>query len=101
MAFTYYIGSDTFVQLSDLAETISPGLINDATVTYELYNDKSGVLVDSGVMSYTGTPGEYRGNLVDTLAIALGTRLRLEITAVSPGGYTLLKIIKGVADNRT
>ncbi len=86
-----YVGEDSLVYWGD-RDIVNSGLynaktrsyVNDATVTYQLYesNGTTAVSGASGTFDYvTGTEGVYEGVLEDSVALTAGTEYVLEIVA--------------------
>lgn len=83
------IACDTTITLSGLKDRVTGAFVNGATVTYAL-RTAAGVLVTGGTgsLTYSGTPGLYRG-VIDRAVTSLLTENQvyyLEVTVADSGG---------------
>lgn len=87
MSLTAYIDNDNLLKLTALKNAATGAYINDATVNATLY-DPAGTVVsgaDNFSLTPTGTSGEYRATLPDTLSLVPGN-YRLVVTANAGAG---------------
>jgi len=86
------IGSDNLVQLLGLYDNIAAAFVNDATVTGSLINPATNTNITTFTLTTTNADGNYNGTLTAAVTGALtnGNPYVIQITAVQPGGYTLV-----------
>lgn len=84
-----YRGNDHTLDLNDVASNSTA--INDATVTYQIYDmeDDSAVSGASGTIAISGTGGDYTGevdkSIIDLLTI--GHEYRIQVDGLVSGTY--------------
>lgn len=86
-----YVGSDTVLEVSKLANPVSGAYVNDATVSATLKDAAGATVIGQSfplTLTYAGDGlGTYRGTLQDTLAVSENQWYTAEIIAIG-GGLT-------------
>jgi hypothetical protein len=96
-----WINSDTLVEWSAMADSLTGNLIDDASVGGVL-SDTSGNALVSFAFSYTGS-GNYLGTITaaQAAALATGTQYLLTVTATrTEGNQTERRVVRTTADYR-
>ncbi len=76
----FYVGTDTIIAISNLRDSVTDELINDATIAGKLYTIASVEIVSGAVVFSAAGSGAYNGLLPDTALITAGTEYYLEVT---------------------
>lgn len=89
-SLTLYVGNDNVLTLSGLQNSVDDSYINNATVTVTLVdsdgNSVSGETWPVTLSYVSGSDGNYRATLADTISASADTAYRARVTADGGAG---------------
>jgi hypothetical protein len=94
MPVAIYVGSDNRIELTGLRDPDDDSYVNDATVTALLKDsaDANTISGSSITLTYvTGSDGNYRGSMPNTVSLTDGTSYYVHVSASSSGRDVLVR----------
>ena len=84
-----YVSNDNLVEIIGLQNAASDAYLNGATVTFTLKDSADAAVTGATTISMTyvsGSSGDYRGTLADTVSLTADAKYTCEITADGGAG---------------
>ncbi len=95
MGYEIRLDTDSYIQLPRFQDELTSAAITGATVTADIYNDKTGVQIGSTIPMPEISDGLYRGSIAyDIAGMTAGLRVRVVVFADGGTGKRMTKTLK-------
>jgi len=93
----FWIDSDNLVEVVGLANALTGGYINDATITASFTDADDVELAAFGLTYVAASDGDYAGEIPNTVEMTEGDEYTLVVTAVGAGFTLVYRVVRKAA----